>query len=82
VPTPIRWRLVENVVELDAGLQLLQLLPQHDILLSLVAEQQYHLYVLVGHLGYLADGLVAGSDAAAASDKKYSFESLFFPLYV
>jgi len=79
-PCPASRRSVQNIVQLHPVPQLFKLLLQDDIRFCFVGEQQDHLDVLVRHICYFSDHLVARSYSTAACDQKDPFKGMFLPL--
>jgi hypothetical protein len=65
---PALGRVAEDVVHLDATHSLLQLLPQHDVVLSSVGEEEDEVDGLVLHARDLHHRLEQRRDSAATSD--------------
>jgi hypothetical protein len=66
----LAWHFIQSVVKLEFRLELFELFPEQDILNCFIGEKEYQLDFFTFHCYYLSDGLVAGSDACAASDEK------------
>jgi hypothetical protein len=79
---PAFGRHVQDVVQLDAVLFSLQLLPHHDVVLCLVGEQQHQLDSLALHVRDFHHGLVDWRDAAAPSDHEQPFRSVLLSLCI
>ena len=75
---PLFTWIIQHVMHLHSGFELLDLFLQDYILFCFVSEEQDHLNCLIFHFEDFWDGLVYGCDSSSTTDEKYPIlEDLF-----